>query len=742
MQTKTTAEGINSDSQRFWEWLGLFSILVLAAGLRLWGLDQNGFGNPYYAAAVRSMLMNWHNFFFVSFDPVGWVSVDKPPVSLWIQTFSAKLLGFSGFSLIFPQVIEGTLSVVLVYFLVRRRFDAWAALIAALAMAVGPICVAVDRYNNTDECLMFVILLASWALSLAVEKASRGLLLLALALVGVGFNTKLMVAFIVLPTFYLLYWLGAAVPWKCRFADLTIGSMVLAVVALSWPLAVDFTPASQRPFVGSTQDNSMISLSLGWNGFQRLMSRRRGGPATAVATPTSTTANVLPAPSMDSPQNPTSPQDIQKDANGNPASQNRRGNRQGGFGGMSTGQPGPLRLADPNMAGQIIWFLPLVLLGLWAALRKDSFSRPLQTNHSALLLWFGWFLTYALVFSFMKGGMHTYYIVMLAPPLAALTGIGARSLWTSFISGEKYWSLLPLAFLLTVVWQVYIWFGYPHWEQVIRPVLLMGAGLSVVGLTALRGSVRSGKISHRWLPLAYGVGLFTLFISPAVWSLSAVLAPDRSVEANPNLLSGTGGQGGRGGFGEDTNNQKLLSYLEANEPNAKYLVVAQNSQSVSSIIIQTGLPAISIGGFMGGDPTITLDQFIEKVKSGEFRYMLVAPLRQGFGGQGGRGSFSGLGSNGRAQGQPWQAGGRGAQAGAWGQRNQGGWGGGFGGDPNSDRAKIAQWVRDHGKLVDPALWRVKRPKTETTDTPSPEPGHLGFGGGQRGMGSQLYDLSS
>jgi 4-amino-4-deoxy-L-arabinose transferase-like glycosyltransferase len=741
MQTKTTAEGINSDSQRFWEWLGLFSILVLAAGLRLWGLNQNGYGNPYYAAAVRSMLMNWHNFFFVSFDPMGWVSVDKPPVSLWIQTLSAKLLGFSGFSIILPQVIEGTLSVALVYFLVRRRFDAWAALIAALAIAVGPICVAVDRYNNTDECLMFVILLAARAISLAVEKASRGLLLLALALVGVGFNTKMMVAFIVLPTFYLLYWLGAAIPWKRRFADLIIGSVVLAIVALSWPLAVDFTPASQRPFVGSTQDNSMISLSLGWNGFQRLISRRRGGPTTAIATPAGTTANANPTPSTDSGASPTSPQDIQKDANGNPVSQNRRGNRQGGFGGMSTGQPGPLRLADPNMAGQIIWFLPLVLLGLWAAFRKVPLSWPLKKDHVALLLWFGWFLTYGLVFSFMKGGMHTYYIVMLAPPLAALTGIGARALWASFISGEKYWSLLPLAFLLTVVWQVYIWFGYPHWEQVIRPILLMGAGLSVVGLIALRGSVRSGKISHRWLPLAYGVGLFTLFISPAVWSLSAVLVPDRSVEANPNLLSGNGGQGfgGRGGFGEDTNNQKLLSYLEANQPNAKYLVVAQNSQSVSSIIIQTGLPAISIGGFMGDDPTITLDQFIEKVKSGEFRYMLV--------GGAGRGGFGGPGNNAGLHGQPWQggqAGGRGAQAGAWSQGNQGGWGGpgGFGGDPNSDRAKITQWVRDHGKLVDPALWRVERPKTETTDTHSPDPGHHGFGGGQRGMGAQLYDLSS
>jgi 4-amino-4-deoxy-L-arabinose transferase-like glycosyltransferase len=481
-------------------------------------------------------------------------------VSLWFQTLSAKLLGFSGFSIIFPQVVEGTLSVALVYLLVRRRFDAWAAFIAALAMAVGPICVAVDRYNNTDECLMFVIILAAWAMSLAVEKTSLGLLLLAMILVGIGFNTKMMVAFIVLPTFYLLYWAGTAVPWKRRFVDLTIASIVLAVVALSWPLAVDFTPASQRPFVGSTQDNSMISLSLGWNGFQRLLSRRRGGPLVPAATPTVTAntvstlsadlAKTVPAIAANDPNNPN--------ASG-PVSQNRRGNRRGGFGGMGTGQPGPLRLADPNMAGQIIWFLPIVLLGLWSAFKKEPLRLPLNATHSSLFLWFVWFLTYALVFSFMKGGMHTYYIIMLAPPLSALTGIGFRALWISFKAAEKNWYLLPLAFLLTVAWQIYIWTGTPHWEQVIWPVLLTGVGLALVGLVGLRGAVREGKLSPRWMPTSFVVGLVILFISPTFWSLTAVLAPDRSVEANPNLLSGNGGQGfgGRGGFGEDANNQKL-----------------------------------------------------------------------------------------------------------------------------------------------------------------------------------------
>ena len=152
------------DSTRPWEWALLAAVLLLGMFLRLWNIGQNGFGNPYYASAVRSMLMSWHNFFFVSFDPTGWVTVDKPPVSLWVQTLFAHLLGYKGFSLILPQVLEGLASVILVWALVRRRFDAWAALFAVLVMALSPVSVAVDRYNNTDACLVLASFypLGSW----------------------------------------------------------------------------------------------------------------------------------------------------------------------------------------------------------------------------------------------------------------------------------------------------------------------------------------------------------------------------------------------------------------------------------------------------------------------------------------------------------------------------------------------------------------------------------------------------
>jgi len=345
-------------------------------------------------------------------------------------------------------------------------------------------------------------------------------------------------------------------------------------------------------------------------------------------------------------------------------------------------------------------------------------------------LWFGWFLIYGLVFSFMKGGMHTYYIVMLAPPLSALTGIGVRALWISFKAGEKYWYLLPLAFLLTVAWQIYIWSGYPHWQQVILPVLVLGVGLSLVGLLALRGAVQKEKLSPRWMPTSFVVGLVILFISPTIWSLSAVLAPDRAVEANPNLLSGGEGRGfGGPGFGGETNNEKLMAFLETHEQNPKYLVLAQNSQAVSSIIINTGKPAISIGGFMGGDPTITLDQFIQKVNDGEFRYILIGGMgRGGFGGQ------NNVGPNGQmAQGNP--SGGAG-NAGVWGV-------GLFGNDQTGPRAEIAKWVREHGKKIKPALWRIERPQQAENSRLGGQAGqnNNGFGGG-RNAGMELYQLGS
>ncbi len=190
--------------------LAIFAILLLAAALRLWRLDQNGWGNEYYTAGVRSMMAGWSNFFYNSFDPAGFVSVDKPPVALWIQVLSAKLFGFHGLAVLLPQALEGIIAVWVIYHIVRRYFDTSAGLFAALFLAITPVSVAIDRSSNTDSCLVLVLVLAAWALIRAAETGSRRYLILSMAVIGIGFNVKMLAAFVVLPSFVLVYFLGGS----------------------------------------------------------------------------------------------------------------------------------------------------------------------------------------------------------------------------------------------------------------------------------------------------------------------------------------------------------------------------------------------------------------------------------------------------------------------------------------------------------------------------------------------------
>src|SRR5438045_619963 len=185
---RTTVRVGRLEREKVLHWLGLACALSVSAVLNLWNLAQNGYSNTYYAVAVQSMLQSWHNFFFASYDAGGFISVDKPPVALWAQAISAKIFGFGGIALLLPEALAGVASVALVYYLVRRVFGTLAGFIAAMAMALTPIAVAVERTNGVDTILMFTLLLAAWAMSVATEKGRFALLALGLTLVGVAFN--------------------------------------------------------------------------------------------------------------------------------------------------------------------------------------------------------------------------------------------------------------------------------------------------------------------------------------------------------------------------------------------------------------------------------------------------------------------------------------------------------------------------------------------------------------------------
>src|SRR6266566_435187 len=265
-----------------WHRLALGGIMLISIFMNFFQLGQNGFGNLYYAAGIRSMLDNWHNFFFVSYDPGGFVTIDKPPLGFWLQVVSAKLLGFTPFSVFLPQAIAGVLSVLLLYYLVRRHFGVVAGLLAALALALSPISVVTNRNITIDSTLALVLLLGAWAVMRAAETGRLRWLLLSAAIVGIGFNVKMLEAYLVVPAYGLLYLLAAPISlWK-RVGQLALAVVLLLAVSLSWVVAVDLTPASQRPYVGSSQNNSEISLALGYNGINRLIGQfGRGGNANA-----------------------------------------------------------------------------------------------------------------------------------------------------------------------------------------------------------------------------------------------------------------------------------------------------------------------------------------------------------------------------------------------------------------------------------------------------------------------------
>src|SRR5579875_3012835 len=408
-----------------WETGALGLILAVAAFLNCFELSKEGWANTYYSAAVKSMLQSWHNFFFVSFDPGGFVTVDKPPLGFWVQTASAKLFGFHGWSILLPEALAGVGAVALTFFIVRRVVGSVAGLLAALVLAVTPITVATSRNNTIDTLLVFTLLLGAWALLKATERGSLRWLLLALALVGLGFNIKTLEAYLVLPAFVAIYFLAAPVSRWTRIWHLALAGVVLLVISLSWMTAVDLTPASQRPYVGSSQHNSELELALGYNGIQRLLGHGAGGGSNNRPSATASTGSTIaagqtgnaaaggssaagvpgqPSAAGAAPAANGAPAVAQGGAGGAPGGGPGGNGGPGGYG--ENGNPGILRLFDQQLGGQIAWLIPLAAIG--AVVAWGSGLRRLNRRQQTILLFGLWLLTGAAFFS-VAGFFHRYY---------------------------------------------------------------------------------------------------------------------------------------------------------------------------------------------------------------------------------------------------------------------------------------------------------------------------------------------
>ena len=511
----------------------LFAVLILSMGFRLWNLSRNGWGNEYYSAAVLSMSSGWWNFFYASFDPAGFVSVDKPPFALWIQVAFVKIFGFHGLSVLVPQVIEGLAAIWILYHLVHRRFGEPAGLLAALFLAVTPIGVAIDRSSNTDSLLVLVLLLAAWALTIAMEKGSRIRLIAAMAIIGIGFNVKMLAAYVVLPTFALVYLLGAPIVFKRRIADLAIGLAVLLTVSLSWTAFYDLTPKDRRPYAGTSKHNSMFELAIGPYAVGRFVPTAKRLTTNKIAGNNETIEKVESQP-------------ITYSRESIKAGIRRAVSR------LFLREPvGPLRLADGHLAGQCGWLLPLAVFGAMLGAVRYRIRKPLGPESLGILLWLGWAVTYGIVYSYAGGVIHLYYLSTMAPPLAALAAIGTALLWDRYL--QRYWGalLLPAALILTAAWQLHVQadaLGWRIWETIsplativmsrtkpdnwpawLHAAVLIGMLVSVSGLLAVL--ILSVRSRFRTAPAVcvFGIGLAAAQLLPITWALSCVLLPGHGI---------------------------------------------------------------------------------------------------------------------------------------------------------------------------------------------------------------------
>ena len=608
--------------------VGLALIVLLGAFLRFYRLGANGIGNAYYAAAVESMLKSWHNFFFVSFEPGGSVSVDKPPLDLWAQAASARLLGLNGFALALPQALAGVLSIPLLYGLVKRQFGLVAALVAALVLAVMPVTVATDRYNTMDGLLVFVLVLAAWAFWKATRSGRLRTLLIGAVLVGVGFNVKMLEAFMPLPAFYSLYLLGARHSWKKRILHLAAATAVLLVVSLSWAVAVDLTPPQDRPYVGSSSDNSELELIVGHNGLARLMPTGwfgnfnlfgndggLGGSQQGYAPRQGGASNGMPnsaAPSLSAPLGRTDGADGSRTQGGN-------FNVGRGGGAFGAGRAGALRLFNEPLVTQASWLLPLALLGIPLLLVLLARKGRSNARQQALVLWGVWLLAELAYFSFTQGMFQPYYLVMLGPPLAALAGATVWGLrqtmrWRRWLG----WLLAALLTGGTLAFQAVTLQWYPSYAQWVLPA---AAAVWLIGVALLAWRPRP------WVgPAAVALAVLGLVIAPAVWSGVTTLGGGGRGQAGPAAAMGFA----RGFPGMNYTSgslpaaqQQLLNFLLANSNPQGYLVATDSATEAEPFILATGRPVLTFGGFNGSDNVVNAQQLAQLVAEGKVSFVLA-----------------------------------------------------------------------------------------------------------------------
>jgi len=626
----------------------LAAVMSLAAILNLWALARNGWANQFYAAAVKSMSGSWHDFLFASLDKGGVMTVDKPPLALWVQALSVRVFGFHSLSILVPQALMGVASVALVYDLVRRRFGRLGGFVAGLALALTPIAVAISRHNNPDSLLVLCCVAALWFTVRALEDPRTRWLVAAGVCVGLGFETKMLVALVVVPGI-VAAWLWVAPAARGRLhalRQLLAGGGAMLLVGGAWPLLVELTPAADRPWISGTSDNRILSLIFEYNGLGRV-DGQTGGP--------------------------------------------------GGLGGGTVfgGTPGPLRLLNSALGGQAGWLLGFALVSGVAVLVASRLRRS-DARSGWLLALGGAFVTTAVLFSSASGIFHPYYVSLLAPFAAVLVGAGAAQLSDGGFGARV---LAPLAVVLGVIVELVVRADYLGQLTWLPPVLIVVGALAVLALAAF--SSRTVRLA------ALGAALAALLAAPSVWAFDTLghatsgtfPAGGPASVASGGPGGGFGGAGGRGGFAGPSGQRgpaagggfagpgaggappqlfgsgsaqaggppggtlgagargfgggaggaigapiggsvtsSVLAYVKSHGGGT--IAVASQSNAASAILEQ-GANVAGIGGFSGRESDVSVSWLAQEVRSGKIRWVLDEQSTGGAGAGGARGGLPG-----------------------------------------------------------------------------------------------------
>jgi 4-amino-4-deoxy-L-arabinose transferase-like glycosyltransferase len=577
----------------------LAALLVAAGVLYVWALDRNGFANEYYSAAVRSMSTSWHAFLYGSFDTAGVMTVDKPPLALWVQALSARVFGFNSWSLLVPQALMGVATVALTYDLTRRRFGRVAGFVAGLALVVTPVTVAIARHNNPDALLVLCCTAALWAVVRGLEDGRTRWVVLAGVAVGLGFEAKMAAALLVVPLLAVA-WLWVAPRGRAAAVrSLAAGAATMAAVGLAWPALMWLTPAADRPWISGTSDNSVWSLILGYNGLGRLFGQD-GGPGGA----------------------------------GGP-----------GGGGFFGGEPGALRLLNDALGGQAGWLLGAAVAAGIGGLTITRLQRT-DPRTGWLLAVGGTGLTTAVAFSRAEGIFHPYYVSQLAPMIAALAGAGvgvilrggmpARVLGPAFVLAGVATEWIVLRNVSDVTWQ---------------PPLLVAAGAGAAVLLA------ADVMGARGRAAVVAGAMAALLFPPASWSLQTPgyaasgtfpaggpatsgfaggpgAGAGRFGAGGPPPMTAPGGTAGGNGtpFGGDTSS--LSAAVEYAESHGGGTIAVASQSGAAGSLITSGADVAAIGGFSGRESQVSTEWLADAVEARKIRYVLTS-------------AASGMGNDGR-----------------------------------------------------------------------------------------------